>query len=60
LQKRFQPLFFAWSFGSLAIMTALLLSYAYDLPTGYTIIFIVVGASVLSALCQMVSVKKEG
>ena len=46
-QKRFKPLFFAWVFGSLSIVLALILSYYYDLPTGYTIIFITVFSSLV-------------
>ncbi len=47
MQKRFDPLYFAWIFGSLAIMAALYGSYTFDLPTGYTIIFVSVAASLL-------------
>jgi len=43
LQKRFKPLYFAWGFGSASIIAALLFSYYFDLPTGYSIIFTVVG-----------------
>ncbi len=45
VQRRIKPLFFAWGFGSIAIVVALAVSYYFDLPTGYTIIFSVVGAA---------------
>jgi len=42
VQKRFKPLLFACLSGSLSVSLAMILSYIYDLPTGYTIIFILV------------------
>lgn len=39
-QKHFSPLFTAWGIGFLAMIIALILSYLFDLPTGYTIVFI--------------------
>ena len=42
IQKKFNPLYFAWIFGSLAIIIALYGSYNLDLPTGYSIIFVTV------------------
>jgi len=50
LQSRFQPLGFAWVLGSLLIITALIVSYQPDLPTGYTIVFIASLVGVVSAL----------
>jgi len=50
IQKRFKPLYFAWAFGSVAVITALILSYHLDLPTGYSIIFCVVAATLLYVL----------
>ncbi len=50
LQNHFSKLPFAWSSGSLLIMIALVLSYQFDLPTGYTIVFIASLTGVLSAL----------
>lgn len=50
VQKRFQTLPFAWTFGSICIIVALFASYQLDLPTGYTIIFV----TVLSALLSVV------
>jgi len=39
-QQRFKPLFVAWGVGVLLSLVALFLSYHFDLPTGYTIIFV--------------------
>lgn len=47
IQRRFKPFLFAVSLGSLSILGALIFSYNYDLPTGYTIIFTVVSLSLL-------------
>lgn len=51
-QKRFNPLYLAWSFGVVLSIVSLFISYYFDLPTGYTIIFVlslVVMVSVLFA-----------
>ena len=40
LQSRFNPLYFSWIMGSIIIVVAMILSYHFDLPTGYTIVFI--------------------
>jgi len=50
LQSRFRKLPFAWVMGSLLIITALVVSYQLDLPTGYTIVFIASFVGILSAL----------
>ena len=50
LQSRFNRLPFAWVIGSLLIITALVVSYPLDLPTGYTIVFIASLVGILSAL----------
>ncbi len=52
IQKRFKPLYFAWVFGSVAVISALILSYQLDLPTGYSIIFCVVAATLLYVLLK--------
>jgi zinc/manganese transport system permease protein len=52
IQKRFKPLYFAWTFGSTAVITALILSYHFDLPTGYSIIFCVVAATLIYVLMK--------
>ena len=38
-QKRFRPLYLAWVSGLCLSIVALLVSYYFDLPTGYSIIF---------------------
>jgi len=40
LQNRFNRLYFSWIVGSTIIIVAMILSYHFDLPTGYTIVFI--------------------
>ena len=40
LQNRFARLPFAWVIGSIIIIVAMIISYNFDLPTGYTIVFI--------------------
>ena len=40
VQSRFHKLVYAWIFGSISIIIALFASYNLDLPTGYSIIFI--------------------
>ena len=52
IQRRFKPLYFAWVFGSVAVISALILSYQLDLPTGYSIIFCVVSATLLYVLLK--------
>ncbi len=44
-QKRFKTFGFATIFGSISILVALFVSYHFDLPTGYTIIFTTVSSS---------------
>lgn len=50
LQGRFSKLPFAWVVGSIIIIAAMVVSYYFDLPTGYTIVFIASLAGVSSAL----------
>jgi len=50
LQMRFSKLPFAWVLGSFIIITAMVVSYFFDLPTGYTIVFVASLTGVLSAL----------
>ena len=40
LQNRFSKLPFAWVIGSIIIIGAMISSYTFDLPTGYTIVFV--------------------
>jgi len=57
VQKRFKPLAFAWTMGSSSALLAMMLSYFYDLPTGYTIIFVLVFITLLGV--WILSPKKE-
>ena len=57
IQRMYKPFGFAVVFGSFAVLSALFLSYYYDLPTGYTIIFTVVSSSLL--IVVFMSVKNE-
>ncbi|MCK4441581.1 MAG: metal ABC transporter permease, partial [Sulfurovaceae bacterium] len=50
LQNKFAQLPFAWIVGSTIIIMAMILSYHFDLPTGYTIVFIGSLCGILSAL----------
>ena len=50
LQKKFSQLGFAWSVGSLLIISSMIFSYLYDLPTGYAIVFVTSLIGVVSAL----------
>ncbi len=57
VQSRVKPLYFAWIFGAIAIVASLFISYNFDLPTGYTIIFVTVFFSLLFVV--FVSQKKS-
>jgi len=59
LQKKLPELIFAWVFGSVSIVSALGISYAFDLPTGYTIIFCVVFSSLLFVISKSKLPKAE-
>lgn len=48
-QTRFKPLYFAWGLGLLLSGIALIASYHFDLPTGYSIIFFQGLAVIISA-----------
>lgn len=39
-QQRFTPLYVAWGSGLLLSLAALVISYHFDLPTGYSIVFV--------------------
>lgn len=45
IQTKLKPFLFASIFGSFGVLVALVVSYNYDLPTGYTIIFVTVFSS---------------
>ncbi len=59
VQKRFNPLYFGWIFGSISIVIALYASYNLDLPTGYSIIFITVLASLVFVVYQNMKSNSE-
>lgn len=50
MQKKFNPYRYALLMGSGCVIGALYLSYSYDLPTGYTIIFTLVSTSILMVI----------
>jgi len=50
LQVKYNSFAFATIFGSFTILLSLALSYNYDLPTGYTIIFCVTSLSLLGVI----------
>jgi len=50
LQTRFTKLPFAWILGSLLIILSMVFSYFFDLPTGYTIVFIASFTGIFGAL----------
>ena len=57
VQDKIKPLLFAWMMGSFSALLAMMLSYFYDLPTGYTIIFVLVSITLLGV--WILSPKKE-
>ncbi len=50
IQSTFNPLGFAWVAGSIVIIVAMVLSYVFDLPTGYTIVFVGSLCGIIGAL----------
>jgi len=58
IQKKLKSFTFAIFFGSIAIICALITSYNYDLPTGYTIIFTVVSSSLAFVVFNSIVYKK--
>jgi len=58
-QSFFPVLTIAWLFGSLSIIVALFSSYYFDLPTGYTIIFVTVLSALLFVISQEIRRVKE-
>jgi zinc/manganese transport system permease protein len=48
IQTIMKPLVFAWLSGSLSVLIAMYLSYIFDLPTGYSIIFVLVLVTLVS------------
>jgi len=47
VQNKIRPLLFAWLSGSFSVSLAMVLSYMYDLPTGYSIIFVLVSITLI-------------
>ena len=58
LQKRWAPIFVAWGVGIVTSFLALMLSYMYDLPAGYSIIFCQSMVAVVFALLFKTSAQK--
>jgi zinc/manganese transport system permease protein len=50
LQTRIQPLLFGWIYGWAFVTSALILSYHYDWPTGYSIVFVGTLLTIISVL----------
>lgn len=50
LQHRFIPLVFGWIYGWFFVVLALFLSYHYDWPTGYSIVFVGTSITLMSVL----------
>ncbi|WP_457743712.1 metal ABC transporter permease [Sulfurimonas sp.] len=59
-QKKYNAFVFACSFGTMAIIGALVGSYYFDLPTGYAIIFVNVFASLLFVVISSIMRAKKG
>ena len=56
VQQRVLPLLFGWICGSISIIAALFLSYHFDLPTGYTIVFVTVLCSLVFVVYRSIRV----
>jgi zinc/manganese transport system permease protein len=54
-QKKIRPSLFASVFGSVTTVSALILSYNFDLPTGYAIIFVTVFSSLVYVSLKSIS-----
>ncbi len=50
LQHTFKPLYVSWTVGSFLVVIAMIISYQFDLPTGYSIVFISSFVGIISAL----------
>lgn len=50
LQDKFKKLYFAWLIGSIIVIFSMIFSYFFDLPTGFTIVFIASLSGVVTAL----------
>ena len=56
LQSRFKKLFFAWVIGFVIVVSSMVLSYFFDLPTGFSIVFV---ASLSGVICALVFQNKD-
>ena len=59
VQKKFNSFGFATLFGSVGVLLALFLSYHFDLPTGYAIIFVTVAFSLLFVVVLSIMTSKK-
>jgi len=59
IQSKIRPFLFAILFGSIGILLALFLSYRLDLPTGYTIIFVIVVCSLIFVSLKSCIIKNK-
>ena len=59
VQKKFHPLVVAWVSGIVAIITAIIGSYSFDLPTGYSIVFVMVSISIVFVVINERKVLEE-
>jgi zinc/manganese transport system permease protein len=59
VQKKFHPLVVAWVSGIVAIITAIIGSYSFDLPTGYSIVFVMVSISIVFVVINERKVVEE-
>jgi zinc/manganese transport system permease protein len=50
LQIRIKPILFGWGYGWIFVSLALVLSYHYDWPTGYSIVFVGTFITLISVL----------
>ena len=53
MQAKMKPLLFSWLFGSISILIALVASYNFDLPTGYSIIFVTVASALVIVVLNL-------
>ncbi len=53
MQDKMKTLLFSWLFGSISILIALVASYNFDLPTGYSIIFVTVASALVIVVLNL-------
>jgi len=59
IQQKINPFIFATLFGSIGVLLALVGSYNFDLPTGYTIIFVTVFSSLFYVISKSILIKEK-